>query len=319
MDGIRRNDLDDRIRTRTLRGAFPFAKSAMALILLVGLPSFASGQAWYSGASVGSDGTVYGWGVTNMPGAPPHMYHYNYVSGTLTSPNGREDTAANNAPDYIRIDVSLPFDPNDTGIYSMVSVSSVYCTGAAAWIVWQAASQAQTSNATGSVRLQFQDPRSSTLAFAVPPYCAAANLGLKGCTTGWWWQSEIQGQVSDDASKWIGSQVASYSGSWTIIVNGSPTTVPISGSSNPDNTGTVQVSVDKKHIYWLDAPGLINTGTPQILSFTVVYQVTSRITELIANGSMNWCVKIVATQGANGPVLDTVNSKSGQGAVCSTF
>ena len=36
---------------------------------------------WYSRASVGSDGTVYGWGVTDATFYP--MYHIAYVSARL--------------------------------------------------------------------------------------------------------------------------------------------------------------------------------------------------------------------------------------------
>jgi hypothetical protein len=75
------------------------------------------------------------------------MVHYNYVSGTLTSPGGRHASGNSNGVDYARIDVSLPFDVNDTGTYWMISSSDVFCTAAGAWIVSHAVTQDDASNA----------------------------------------------------------------------------------------------------------------------------------------------------------------------------
>jgi len=75
------------------------------------------------------------------------MIHYNYVSGTLSSPQGRKANGSSNGIDYARYDVSLSYDPNDTGTYIVQSLSSVYCTGAQAWIVWNAFTEAQVSDA----------------------------------------------------------------------------------------------------------------------------------------------------------------------------
>jgi hypothetical protein len=111
---------------------FAGAELPLALILLVTVAPNARGSGIFSGASVGSDGTVYGWGVTN-------------VSGTPTSPNGRHASGNYNATDCARNDVSLPYDPSDGGTYLVQSQSSVYCTAAGAWIVWNAYSQAQAS------------------------------------------------------------------------------------------------------------------------------------------------------------------------------
>src|ERR1017187_10788758 len=81
-----------------------------ALTLLFALPVQA--VSWYSGASVGSDGTVYGWGVTDVSSVT--MVHQAYVSTALTSPKGRKASLPmGNAPNYCREDVQLPFDSTD--------------------------------------------------------------------------------------------------------------------------------------------------------------------------------------------------------------
>ena len=81
---------------------------------------------------MGSDGTVYGWGVTD--GTPPpgiSMTHTAYVWTSLTSPKGRS-TASGPLGTYtyfanvVRVDVSLPFDPNDWGTYTTQSFHGVY-------------------------------------------------------------------------------------------------------------------------------------------------------------------------------------------------
>jgi hypothetical protein len=62
---------------------------------------------WYSGAWAGSDGTVYGWGVTDVTSST--MYHVAYVSTTLTSPKGRKAASGwLSAHNSVRADVSLP-------------------------------------------------------------------------------------------------------------------------------------------------------------------------------------------------------------------
>jgi hypothetical protein len=154
MKTLRGNNLKENYRARRFSSALSAAKLALAFILLVTAASTAKASGIYSGASVGSDGTVYGWGVTNVPGSPGYMYHYNYISGTLTSPNGRQASGNYNATDYARYDVSLPYDPGDGGTYMVQSLSSVYCTAAGAWIVWNAFTEAQADTVTVSIANQ---------------------------------------------------------------------------------------------------------------------------------------------------------------------
>jgi hypothetical protein len=124
MTPIAKIDPDKRPRLQTFLRAFRFASLLSALILFSPAPSHA--WSWYSGASVGSDGTVYGWGVTDV--TVYNMYHVAYVTTTLTSPvKHRQASHQGNAQNSVRADVSLPFDPNDLGTYIDSSLSSGYC------------------------------------------------------------------------------------------------------------------------------------------------------------------------------------------------
>jgi hypothetical protein len=86
MNSIRETKTEQRPRPRAFITALRSVSLAFALTLFTALPSYA--YSCYSGASVGSDGTVYGWGVTDAT-PPPGMYHVAYVYTTLTSPKGR--------------------------------------------------------------------------------------------------------------------------------------------------------------------------------------------------------------------------------------
>ena len=119
-----------------------FAGLVAALTLLPALPSYAS--AWYSGASVASDGIVHGWGVTDV--TTSYMYHVAYVSVTLTSPNGRQaHLDVRSAHNSVREDVYLPFDPNDLGQYELVSMHHAFCNLVMDWIFYELLNQAETT------------------------------------------------------------------------------------------------------------------------------------------------------------------------------
>jgi hypothetical protein len=83
--------------------------------------------ATYSGASVGSNGTTYGWGVTNV--TTGSYIHTAYVTTTLRSPKGR--TAIRNwqsAWNSVRADISLAWDSTDLGTYTTTSTHKAYCS-----------------------------------------------------------------------------------------------------------------------------------------------------------------------------------------------
>lgn len=106
--------------------------AVLAVAAALAVPARCYCYSIYSGTSVGSDGTVYGWGVTD--GTPPPGYamtHTAYVWTSLTSPKGR--STASGPPGYykyavnvVRVDVSLPFDPTDLGTYTTQCFYGVY-------------------------------------------------------------------------------------------------------------------------------------------------------------------------------------------------
>jgi hypothetical protein len=103
-----------------------------ALVILAALPSHA--YSWYSGVSVGSTGTIYGWGVTDITSYT--MVHQAYVATKLTSPKGRQAShSEGNAPNYYREDVQLPFDATDMGTYTETSTNQGWCFACLCWVV----------------------------------------------------------------------------------------------------------------------------------------------------------------------------------------
>lgn len=130
MNSIRGFEIEERHRQAFIN-TLQRASLVLALTLFAALPSQA--YSYYSGASVGSDGTVYGWGVTDAT-PPPGMYHTAYVYTTLTSPKGRVANYGQvSAPSTVRQDVSLPFDPADLGTYVVASLSSGFCHTCVCW------------------------------------------------------------------------------------------------------------------------------------------------------------------------------------------
>jgi len=131
-----------RLRWRAMRPGLNCAALIFVLTFFGELPSYA--YSWYSGASVGSNGTVYGWGVTD--GTTYTMDHIAYVWTTLTSPvkHRQAGPAYNSAQNSVRADVSLPFDPGDLGTYLVQSTNQVYCHGCLCDFI-NAQSQAQVT------------------------------------------------------------------------------------------------------------------------------------------------------------------------------
>jgi hypothetical protein len=69
-------------------------------------------------ASVASDGTILGTGVTYAG----QMYvHSAYVKTTITSPNGNYSSASTSVSvgGYVAVTAQFPFDPNDLGDYTI--------------------------------------------------------------------------------------------------------------------------------------------------------------------------------------------------------
>jgi hypothetical protein len=130
------------------RGSRILCAAAVAAILMVSEPPVSYSYSLYSGSSVGANGTVYGWAVTD--GTPPpgfQMTHTAYVRTWLTSPNGRSAYSGSlSGSNWRRGDVLLAFDPDDMGTYYVSTDHGVYCA-VWGWIIalWVAHSNSRTA------------------------------------------------------------------------------------------------------------------------------------------------------------------------------
>ncbi len=90
---------------QAFRSALRSVTLVAMLTLFAATPSYA--DTWYSGASVGGDGTVYGWGVTDVTNYS--MYHNAWANVTLTRPvKHRQAYSSANYQNWARADVYLP-------------------------------------------------------------------------------------------------------------------------------------------------------------------------------------------------------------------
>jgi hypothetical protein len=98
--------------------------STLAVLVVMAVP--AHGITKYSGASVGSNGTINGWGVTDA--YQGGMWHTAYVTTVLTSPNERvANSGQRSGSDWVRADVYLVFDETDLGTYTSNGDHQYYC------------------------------------------------------------------------------------------------------------------------------------------------------------------------------------------------
>ena len=124
MNSIRKTTIEPRLWPRAFRSALRGAILLTMLTLSTALASY--GDVWYSGATVASNGTVLGWGVTDITNYS--MYHQAWATTTLTSPvKHRQASYTNSAQNWTRADVSLPFDSGDLGLYLVSSTHTGYC------------------------------------------------------------------------------------------------------------------------------------------------------------------------------------------------
>ncbi len=88
------------------------------------------GRVTYSDISVDSNGTIYGWGITDANSAGCYC-HTAKVTTTITSPQGRTQTASDiyggRGHEYARADVSLGFLSTDVGNYTLSSTHWAFC------------------------------------------------------------------------------------------------------------------------------------------------------------------------------------------------
>lgn len=156
---------------RKLLVAFRFVSVLAAFTVFTSMPAHA--WTYYSGASVGSDGTVYGWGVTDVTAGG--MYHMAYVSSTLTSPQGRQAWGNGSAQNSVRDNMSLPFLSTDTGTYLVSSVSSGFCYVCMCWILYNAPSQATANN---QLPTSLKVLTVQTLSLVQVPPCTSSDYGI---------------------------------------------------------------------------------------------------------------------------------------------
>lgn len=100
---------------------------AALVLLAMGFfaPAASYGVTLYSGSSVGSAGTVYGWGVTDATWYPYN--HTAYATTRLRSPTGRTTTYSRNASTTVRVDVSLPFNYEE-GNFTTTTTHKAFCS-----------------------------------------------------------------------------------------------------------------------------------------------------------------------------------------------
>lgn len=101
-----------------------FVVLSLAMQVAVAIPAHAITK--YSGASVGANGTIYGWSVTDA--YQGGMWHTAYVTSNLRSPNGRVANSGQWSGDnWVRADVGLPWLNDDLGTYLATGDHRYFC------------------------------------------------------------------------------------------------------------------------------------------------------------------------------------------------
>ena len=124
MNSIREMTIEPRLWPRAFLSALRGATLVAMLTLITAAPAHA--DVWYSGAAVAPNGAVLGWGVTDVTNYS--MFHMAWATTTLTSPvKHRQASSTASAQNWTRTDVSLAFDPDDLGTYSVSTFHEGYC------------------------------------------------------------------------------------------------------------------------------------------------------------------------------------------------
>jgi hypothetical protein len=150
----------------------------LVFVAYLALPSPAASQVYYgtvySGASVGVNLNMYGWGVTDV--WYTDSYHMAQVSTTLRSPNGR--TASLNsgwASNIARADVVITWDGTDLGTYFTTSVHNANC-----YVMGCIVNNAPSSASAGSPNLNC-----GTFTRGQTGSCSLGNLPAGASTSDW--------------------------------------------------------------------------------------------------------------------------------------
>jgi hypothetical protein len=139
------------------------------------------------------------------------------------------------------------------------------------------------------------------------------------------WNLEIEGLVSDDASKWTVEQGAQglTKGNWIDSSGGLhsfSTTVNVPSPQDAPLSQNLQQPPGQNKIFWLDAPGtkLLVAPDEPIDSMISVKNFTSTICSNVDPSdcvSVKWHTRLVVNNG----VLDTTQSSAGFGTLSLSF
>ena len=240
MNCIREMMTEPKLRVSAFRNTLLGATLLVMLTLLAAMPSHA--DYWYSGAAVLSNGTVYGWGVTDVTN--DFMFHMAWATTTLTSPvKHRQAYNTTGAQNVAVAEVTLPFDGGDLGYYEVQSIHSAYCFYCYCFYVDNAMSWASTNLAQIPYKLSLV----STLSQG-PSSCDPGQAG---------WDRKVLWQVMDQFVP--AHPIQRAMGVSDSIAIGSPNTCGVSpkvGSGGTDGFGRFD-----DH-YWLCSTGCVG-GTCQ--------------------------------------------------------
>jgi hypothetical protein len=151
------------------------------------------------------------------------------------------------------------------------------------------------------------------LSFAGQVACGATVLGAQGCSNGWFWQLEVAGTVSDNASNWTVTQdLNSRTFTKTLTNLTQQTTTSSYGRDNP-SSGVVQQTVGSTKLFWLDNPGPY--FSTNILSIDDQAAFTSRICSTQTTTycvCVDWNYHLIGSANLTGTagIVDTTNSSA---------
>ncbi len=177
---------------------------------------------------------------------------------------------------------------------------------------------------SGSITVNLGPPPSSrsssfssgdNLSFANQVACGATTLGAQGCASGWFWQVEVAGTVSDNAANWAVSQnFNSGSTTWTYTDLTQKTMTWNPTTDNPSSSLT-QLTNGSTKVFFLDSPGPLFYSN--ILSVNDQATFTSRMCSSVVTTycvCVDWGYTLVGNANLSG-TAGTVNTSSSSAAI----
>jgi hypothetical protein len=137
-------------------------------------------------------------------------------------------------------------------------------------------------------------------------------LGAQGCSSGWFWQNEAVGTVSDDAGNWATTR--DINGETLTIYHTDFTSTTTNFGYSHDNpaTGLVQQATGTKNVFFIDAPGPYFSSNIADIDDQTTF--TSRICSTKTSTAYCVCVDynyhLVGYSNGIAAVVDTTNSSS---------